>query len=203
MSFPLRLIQTAVGLAICGIGVTMTLQPQLGVSPWDVLHVGLADRAGLPVGTAIIITSCAVLLLGLLLGVRPGVGTIFDIVIVGTIVNLLLAANMLEGAGEWHYVWRVLLFLVGTFITGIGIAIYVGAHTGAGPRDGLMVALHHRLGWPIARARLAIEVLGLSGGLLLSGPVGVGTLLWAAAIGPSAGVAFRLLGQTPQPVVRD
>lgn len=202
-SYPARLAQTAIGLAICGVGVTITLQPALGVSPWDVLHVGLADLTGLPVGTAIIITSCAVLLVGLLLGVRPGVGTIFDIVIVGTTVNMLIGSGFLAAADQWAYMGRILIFLTGTFVTGLGIAIYVGAHTGAGPRDGLMVALHNRLKWPISRARLAIELLGLTGGLLLSGPVGLGTLLWAIAIGPSAGVAFRLLGQTPQPVVRD
>lgn len=203
MNYFKRLVQTALGLVICGTGVTLTLQPQLGVSPWDVLHVGLARAIDLPVGTAIIITSCAVLLIGLVLGVRPGVGTIFDIVIVGSTVNLLLSWNLAASADGWAYPLRIALFLLGTFITGIGIAIYVGAHTGAGPRDGLMVALHNRLNWPISRARLAIEMLGLIGGLLLSGPIGLGTLLWALAIGPSAGVAFRLLGQTPQPVVRD
>lgn len=188
---------------ICGTGVTMTLQPALGVSPWDVLHVGLADLIDLPVGTAIIITSCVVLVIGLLLGVKPGVGTIFDVVIMGSTVNLLMAWGLVAGSEEWAYPFRIALFLAGTFITGVGIAIYVGAHTGAGPRDGLMVALHNRLRWPISRARLAIELLGLTGGLVLGGPVGLGTLLWAIAIGPSAGIAFRILGQTPQPVVRD
>jgi uncharacterized membrane protein YczE len=202
-SYPARLVQTALGLVICGIGVTMTLQPALGVSPWDVLHVGLADLTDLPVGTAIIITSCIVLLIGLMLGVRPGVGTIFDVVIMGSTVNLLIAWGLAAESSEWIYPLRIALFLAGTFITGIGIAIYVGAHTGAGPRDGLMVALHHRLHWPISRARLVIELIALTGGLLLSGPIGLGTLLWTLAIGPSTGIAFRMLGQTPRPVLRD
>jgi uncharacterized membrane protein YczE len=202
-SYPLRLVQTAAGLGVCATGVTMTLRPELGVSPWDVLHVGLARVVGIPIGTAIILTSCIVLLIGLLLGVRPGVGTIFDIVIMGSTINLLLAAGFVESAAQWHYAARIGLFLAGTFITGLGIAIYVGAHTGAGPRDGLMVALHRRFNWPISRARLGIELMALVVGILLSGPVGLGTVLWALAIGPSAGVGFRLLGQTPQPVVRD
>lgn len=202
-SYPLRLVQTALGLGVCATGVTMTLQPALGVSPWDVLHVGMARVLSLPVGTAMIITSCIVLLLGLALGVRPGMGTIFDIVIMGSTVNLLLGWGFVGDADTWVIPLRIALFLAGTFVTGVGIAIYVGAHTGAGPRDGLMVAVHERLRWPISRARFSIELFALSVGLLLKGPIGIGTLLWAVAIGPSAGLAFRLLGQTPRPVVRD
>lgn len=192
-----KLSQTVGGLIICGIGVFMTLQPALGVSPWDVLHVGLARHTGLRVGTAIIITSLAVLLFGLLLGVRPGIGTLCDIVIVGTTVNLLGITGVLAEAETYTYPARIATFIAGVVITGLGIAIYVGAHLGAGPRDGLMVALHRRFSWPVWRARLAIELLGLTGGLLLAGPIGLGTVLWAALIGPSAAFWFRALGLKP------
>lgn len=197
MKFALKLLQTIGGLAICGIGVFFTLQASLGVSPWDVLHVGLAEHTGLKVGTAIIITSIAVLLLGLILGVRPGIGTICDILVVGTTVNILLDTGLLESADSFDIATRLTLFIAGTFITGLGIAIYVGAHLGAGPRDGLMVALHRRWAWPIWRARLAIELIGLTGGLLLSGPIGLGTVLWGALIGPSAAFWFKTLGLKP------
>lgn len=194
--FP-RLIQTIGGLATCGVGVFMTLQPALGVSPWDVLHVGLAHHTGLRVGTAIIITSVAVLLLGLLLGVKPGIGTICDILIVGSTVNLLLSLGLLANLAQGTLYLRIATFVGGVVITGLGIAVYVGAHLGAGPRDGLMVALHRRFHWPVWRARLAIELLGLTGGLILAGPIGLGTVLWAVLIGPSAGFWFRVLGLKP------
>lgn len=197
MKFAAKLIQTVGGLTICGIGVFFTLQPGLGVSPWDVLHVGLADVTGLRVGTAIIVTSIAVLLLGLLLGVRPGVGTICDILVVGSTVNVLLATGFLNGAESTSLIIRVLIFIIGVVITGLGIAIYVGAHLGAGPRDGLMVALHRRFHWPVWRARLAIELVGLVGGIALSGPLGLGTLLWGLLIGPAAGFWFKALGLKP------
>lgn len=197
MRFLGKLAQTVSGLAICGVGVFFTLQASLGVAPWDVLHVGLAHHTGLQVGTAIIITSIAVLLLGLLLGVKPGVGTICDILVVGTTVNLLLDTGFLHNAQANSLAVRLLLFVAGTFITGLGIAIYVGAHLGAGPRDGLMVALHRRWNWPIWRARLAIELVGLGGGLLLAGPIGIGTVLWGVLIGPSAAFWFRALGLKP------
>lgn len=197
MKFAAKLFQTVAGLTICGIGVFFTLQASLGVSPWDVLHVGLAHHTDLRVGTAIIITSVAVLILGLLLGVKPGVGTLCDILVVGTTVNILLGTGFLAHADQSSIALRVGLFVAGTFITGLGIAIYVGAHLGAGPRDGLMVALHRRWNWPIWRARLAIELVGLSGGLILAGPIGIGTLLWGLLIGPSAAFWFRTLGLKP------
>lgn len=197
MNFLRRLVQTIGGLMVCGLGVFFTLQPGLGVSPWDVLHVGLSQHTGLRVGTAIIVTSLAVLLLGLLLGVKPGIGTLCDILVVGSTVNVLLDLGWLNTAPEMGIVSRIAIFVIGVFITGFGIAVYVGAHLGAGPRDGLMVALHRRFDWPVWRARLLIELLGLTGGVLLSGPIGLGTLLWAALIGPSAGLWFRVLGLKP------
>lgn len=197
MRFALKLSQTVTGLMVCGVGVFFTLQAGLGVSPWDVLHVGLAHHTGLQVGTAIIFTSISVLILGLILGVRPGIGTICDILVVGSTVNLLLHFGLLRNADDSPIGIRIGLFLLGVFTTGLGIAVYVGAHLGAGPRDGLMVALHRRWHWPIWRARLAIELVGLTGGLLLAGPMGLGTLLWGALIGPSAGFWFRTLGLQP------
>lgn len=192
-----KLTQTVGGLVICGVGVFFTLQPGLGVSPWDVLHVGLAEVTGLRIGTAIIITSVAVLLLGLLLGVRPGIGTICDILFVGSTVNVLLITGFLSGVDDSNYLTRIATFVTGVVITGLGIAIYVGAHLGAGPRDGLMVALHRRFHWPVWRARLAIELVGLVGGLALSGPLGLGTVLWGLLIGPAAGFWFKVLGLKP------
>lgn len=197
MKFVLKLTQTVSGLICCGVGVFFTLQPKLGVSPWDVLHVGLANKVHLRVGTAIIITSVVVLLIGLLLGVRPGIGTLCDILIVGSTVNVLLITGVLEEAHAFVWPLRLLIFLSGVLITGLGIAIYVGAHLGAGPRDGLMVALHRRWGWPVWRARLLIECVGLAGGVALAGPIGLGTVLWGLLIGPSAGLWFKVLGLKP------
>ena len=94
------------------------------------------------------------------------------------------------------------LFLLGTVLTGLGIAIYVGAHVGAGPRDGLMIAFHQRFGWPVWRARIAIEAIGFTGGLILRGPVGLGSIIWTLVIGTSAGFWFKVLHLTPDFIER-
>lgn len=180
----------------------MALHAGLGVSPWDVLHVGLGHHLGIATGTAMIGTGFVVLLFGLLLGVKPGLGTICDILIVGNVVNLLYAHDPIAEATHWNFLLRVLLFSSGTVLTGLGIAIYIGAHVGAGPRDGLMIAFHQKFDWPVWKARLAIETIGLVGGLILQGPVGLGTLIWTLVLGWSAGIWFRVLNFTPDFVER-
>jgi uncharacterized membrane protein YczE len=180
----------------------MALHAGLGVSPWDVLHVGLGRHLHIATGTAMIGTGVVVLVLGLLLGVRPGLGTVGDILIVGNVLNLLYAHDPILNATHWNFVSRVALFSFGTALTGLGIAIYIGAHVGAGPRDGLMVAFHQRFGWPVWKARLAVEAIGLVAGLLLRGPVGLGTLIWTLLLGWSAGIWFRVLHLTPDFVER-
>jgi len=180
----------------------MALHAGLGVSPWDVLHVGLARQLHIATGSAMIGTGVVVLLTGLLLGVRPGLGTICDILIVGNTVNLLYANDPIAHAQEWLFIARVALFTTGTVLTGLGIAIYIGAHVGAGPRDGLMIAFHQRFSWPVWQARLAVEAIGLIGGLLLRGPVGLGTLIWTLFIGTSAGFWFKFLDLKPDFVER-
>ena len=81
-------------------------------------------------------------------------------------------------------------------LAGAGLAIatglYIGAHFGPGPRDGLMTGLAAR-GWSVRLARTVIEVVVVITGFLLGGTVGVGTLVFALAIGPLAHVFLPLL----------
>lgn len=193
--------QTIGGLIICGVGVFMALHSGLGVSPWDVLHVGLGHHLHVATGTAMIGTGIVVLFLGLLLGVKPGLGTVCDILIVGNVVNVLYAYDPIVNATKWHFIIRLAFFSAGTILTGLGIAIYIGAHVGAGPRDGLMIAFHKKLGWPVWKSRIAVESIGLLGGILLGGPVGIGTLIWTVLLGWSAGRWFRVLHLTPFVIV--
>lgn len=180
----------------------MALHAGLGVSPWDVLHVGLGHHLHIATGTAMIGTGVVVLLFGLLLGVRPGMGTICDILIVGNVVNLLYAHDPIADATNWHLLLRISLFSFGTVLTGLGIAIYIGAHVGAGPRDGLMLAFHQKFDWPVWKSRLAVEAIGLVGGIILQGPVGLGTLIWTLLLGWSAGMWFRVLNLKPDFIER-
>ncbi len=159
----------------------MLLLAGLGLDPWDVLHQGLSRRLGLGVGTWAIIAGLAVLLLWIPLRQRPGVGTLANVVLVGAVIDLMLATVPAPHAAAA----RVALLLGGVSLNGVATGAYIGAGLGPGPRDGLMVGLAAR-GHSIRVVRTMLEVSVLAAGWALGGTVGVGTVIYALAIGPLA-----------------
>jgi uncharacterized membrane protein YczE len=176
-----RLAQLFLGLILFGVSASMLLLAGLGLDPWDVLHQGLSRRLGLGVGTWGIIVGGAVLLLWIPLRLRPGFGTLSNVVVVGAVVDLILATVPAPHA----VTMRVVLLLGGVFLNGVATGAYIGAGLGPGPRDGLMTGWAAR-GHTIRVVRTAIEVSVLAVGWVLGGTVGVGTVVYALAIGPLA-----------------
>jgi uncharacterized membrane protein YczE len=177
-----RLVQLFLGLALYGVSLALVLRAGLGLAPWDVLHQGLAERTGLTVGQLVIIVSFLVLLLWFPIRQRPGFGTFANAVLVGVFVDLTMF--VLDDVHGWA--WRVLLLAAGVLLNGLATALYIGASLGPGPRDGLMTGLVRRTGRSVGFVRTVIEVSVLLVGWLLGGTVGVGTVLYAFAIGPLA-----------------
>lgn len=199
MSVLARLPQLLLGLFLFGAGLWLGLVAELGVGPWDVLTGGLAEQLGTPFGRTAIGVSVVVLVIALALRVRPGVGTLLNVVVIGAVIDLLLASPLLADLGEGPLLLRLAVTLLGIASVAAGSALYLGVHLGPGPRDGLMVAIHERTGWRVGTARAVLELGVLVLGVLLGGPVGVGTVLFAFGIGPCVQVAFRVLRQTPSP----
>ena len=193
----LRLLKLNTGLVLFGVGLWLGLVAELGVGPWDVLTGGLSQQLGTPFGRTAIGVSVVVLLIGLAARVRPGVGTLLNVVVIGVVIDVLLATPLLEHLDDQPVPLRLAATLLGIASVAAGSALYLGAHLGPGPRDGLMVAIHVRTGWRVGTARAALEAVVLVIGVLLGGPVGIGTLLFALGIGPAVQVAFRVLRQTP------
>ena len=198
-----RLAQLVLGLVLFGTGLWLGLQAALGVGPWDVLHGGLSERLGTPFGRTSIAVGFVVLVVAVLSGVRPGVGTVLDVLLVGAVIDVLLATPLLDRLGDGPLAVRLLVVALGIATVAVGSALYLGAHLGPGPRDGLMVAISQRTGWSVGTARGVLECTVLVLGVLLGGPVGPGTVAFALGIGPAVQVAFRVLRQTParRPVV--
>lgn len=190
-----RLTQLFVGLALYGVSLAFVLRAGLGLAPWDVLHQGLAEHLDATVGQMVIAVSFVVLLLWIPLRERPGFGTFANAVLVGVFVDLTLL--VLDPAQAWPA--RMLLLLGGVLLNGLATALYIGASLGPGPRDGLMTGLVRRTGRSVRLVRTVIEVTVLVVGFLLGGTVGVGTLLYAFAIGPVAHALLPLLTITPSP----
>ncbi|WP_432492363.1 YczE/YyaS/YitT family protein [Kineococcus gypseus] len=191
-----RLAQFVGGLVLAATGVWGSLQVQLGLSSWDVLHAGVAQRTGLSYGTVVAAVGVLVLVASGLLGVRPRPGTLVNVVLVAGLLDALLASSWLDGLASAPLPVRALALVLSVLALGFGGAVYIGAGLGSGPRDSLMVACHLR-GWPVGRSRALIEVSVLAVGWLLGGPVGVGTVLTALALGPVTQFAFRVLRQSP------
>jgi uncharacterized membrane protein YczE len=174
-----RAPRLAVGLVLLGVGIAMTLQARLGVSPYDVLHQGLAHRTGIAFGTVVVLVGVFVLLAWIPLRQRPGVGTIVNTLTVGYITNgtMLLIGTVHGLPLRWT------LLLGGVVVTALGIGVYIGCGLGPGPRDGLMTGIAAR-GHPLWFVRMLLELGALGVGWALGGDVGIGTLVFAFGIGP-------------------
>lgn len=189
-----RFAQLAAGLVLYGATAGMIVLAQLGLDPWDVLHQGLARTFGLGIGTWVIIVSLALLLAWIPLTLRPGIGTLANALVVGAVIDLLLAL-----AHPPHELWaRVLLLAGGVVGNGVATGLYIGAGLGPGPRDGLSVGIASR-GHSMRVVRTSVEATVLVTGLILGGTVGIGTLAYALLIGPITHVTIPALAITRSP----
>lgn len=177
--FPRRLVQLYIGLVLYGISDAMLVLAALGLDPWDVFHQGLARHSPFPIGTWSIIVGAIVLLLWFPLQQRPGLGTVSNVFVIGLVINAVLALVPVPTS----LAVRIVTLGGAVLLNGIATGAYIGAGMGPGPRDGLMTGLVSR-GGSIRVVRTGIELTVLIAGFLLGGTVGVGTLVYALAIGP-------------------
>jgi uncharacterized membrane protein YczE len=152
----------------------------LGLAPWDVLHSGVIQHVPITLGQAVIALSFVVLVLWVPLRETPGIGTIANAVLVGLAADATLAVLGPAGA-TW---WGMVLLTAGVALNALATAMYIGAQLGRGPRDGLMTGLARRTGASLRLVRTVLEVTVVLVGLVLGGVLGVGTVLYALAIGP-------------------
>ena len=142
----------------------------------------------------------AVLVVATLIGgVRPGIGTIANMIGIGLFADLMLATEIGTGLMDGPIAARIALDLLGIATIGIGSALYIGAELGTGPRDSLMVMLSRRARMRIGVARAIIEGTALLAGIALGGAAGLGTALFAIGIGPAVDLAFRIFGMEVRP----
>ncbi|ELP67465.1 putative membrane protein [Streptomyces turgidiscabies Car8] len=182
------MVQLYTGLALYGASSALLVESGLGLEPWGVLHQGLAELTGLTIGVVSIFVGAAVLLLWIPLRQRPGLGTVSNVFVVGLAMDGTLAlvpdAHTLAA--------RIPLLVAGIVLNGVATGLYIAASFGPGPRDGLMTGLHRITGRSIRLVRTAIEVAVVATGFALGGTVGIGTVLYALAIGPLAQLFLRV-----------
>jgi uncharacterized membrane protein YczE len=166
----------------------LLVEAHLGLDPWDVFHQGLSRRTPLSIGSAVIVVSGVVLLLWIPMRQRLGLGTISNAIVIGIAIDVTLALVPAPvGLG-----WRAIVMVGAVVLNGLATGLYIGAGLGPGPRDGLMTGLAARGRFSIRAVRTAIEVTVLALGWLLGGTVGIGTVVYALAIGPLAQIFIPL-----------
>jgi uncharacterized membrane protein YczE len=177
---PRRLVQLYAGLALYGLSIALLVQAQLGLMPWSVLDQGIARSTGISLGTSTILVGALVLLAWVPLRQRPGLGTVSNVLVIGLALDLSLAVLPdVDGLAL-----RVALLVAGVGLNALATAAYIGVELGPGPRDGLMTGLVRRTGRSVRLVRTGIEVTVVVLGALLGGTIGLGTVLYALAIGP-------------------
>ena len=163
-----------------------------GASPWSVLAQGISLNVNLSIGTITLLISIAVLILWIPLGQKPGMGTIFNALIIAIMIDLCIKYVPTPS----NYIYQLLLAVISVIMVGIGGGIYLVSNLGAGPRDGLMIGLQKLTNFPIAVVRAILEISVVSIGWYLGGTVGVGTLLFAFGIGPCVALGLYLVDKT-------
>jgi uncharacterized membrane protein YczE len=192
-----RLLGLVFGLLLCAAGIVALLESELGLSPWDVLHQGLAQHSPLSYGTANIAVGVAVLGCSWLLGARVGVGTVANASLIGLFIEVLVRVPAVDALSDEGLAVRSVVLVVGIALVAVGSAFYLGGALGAGPRDSLMLVLALRSGWRIGVVRTLLESSVVVAGAFLGGTIGIGTIAFALLIGPLLEASFWLLARTP------
>lgn len=194
-----RLVLLFGGLFIFALAMALSLRCNLGAASWAVLHDGISRRTPLSIGVATQTVGFLMIGVSWLAGVRPGFGTLANMIMVGLYLDLILWVDIIPLADP--YPLRVAMLLAGIAMLGLASALYIKAGFGAGPRDSFMLAVHRRTRLRIGKVRWMMEVSAVAVGILLGGAFGVGTIIFAMLVGVAVDVFFNLLNVRVTPSV--
>ncbi|WP_160672365.1 hypothetical protein [Clostridium sp. C8-1-8] len=184
-------IRMLLGFLLCACGTVMALNSRLGLSPWDVFHQGLTKVTGITLGQASIIVGIVIVIITSVLGLKVGIGTIANMIVIGCFIDLIIYTKLIPVCNS---IGTGMLMMIGSlFVSAIGSYFYIGCEMGCGPRDGLMIALVKLTSKPISLIRFGIEMGALIIGWILGGFVGVGTFITAFGIGYCVQIVYKLL----------
>lgn len=190
MEYFKRLLKLSGGLLLFGVGTVFTISTNLGFSPWQVFHKGLSNVTGLTLGQASISVGLIIIIINAIFKENMGIGTILDMIIVGVVVDVVSAMNIIPFVNG---LWGIGMIVIGLFIISMGSYLYLSSCFGAGPRDGLMVTLTKLTRLPVGLIRGGIELTAVLIGWLMGGPVGIGTIVSVLAIGSCIQLVFSIM----------
>lgn len=185
-----KLIKLMIGFIFCAVGIVLTINANLGLSPWDVLHEGISKTTGITMGNANILVSAIVLALNVFWGENLGLGTILNMLIIGRLIDIIMLNNLIPVANNFGM--GILMIVIGMILLSVGCYLYIGVGIGSGARDGMMVALQKRSGRPIRVVRGFLEIGVVIIGFLLGGTIGIGTIITSIGLGYCMQFIFKI-----------
>ena len=196
--FIVRILNLIFGLFLYALGVVLSIRANIGYAPWDVFHAGLAQKTGMSIGIASILTGIVVVGIVLVLGEKIGLGTILNMILIGVFIDLILMSEIIPK--QERFIFGLLMLIIGLFVISLGSYFYIKAAFGAGPRDSLMVVLNRKTKLPVGVCRSTIELTVTIIGWFLGGMAGIGTVISVIAIGFFVQLTFYLLKFVPSAV---
>ena len=185
-----KITRLMIGYFLYGVGIVMSVNAGLGLSPWGVFSQGLSVQLGMTLGTAVMTSGAVILILDIILGERIGWGTVGNVYFIGTFIDLVDASGIIPVCDTIFL--RLLQVILSLAVVSMATYLYLSARMGSGPRDGLMVALTKRTGKQVGLIRTMIESTVLIAGYLMGGIVGWGTLIMSLGIGPLIQFTFKV-----------
>ncbi|MGV8907147.1 MAG: YczE/YyaS/YitT family protein [Acetobacterium sp.] len=194
-SYILRFLKLNFGLFLYGLGIIITMRANVGYAPWEVLHSGISQTLGVSIGLINTSVGAIIVVISCLLGEKIGIGTIFNMFMIGLFMDLILFLNFIPLIQNFWIGSAAMIF--GLFIIALGTYFYISSSFGAGPRDSLMVAITRKTKLPVGLCRGILEVSVVIIGWFLGGQVGLGTVLSAFAIGICVQIIFSIFNFDP------
>jgi uncharacterized membrane protein YczE len=179
-----------IGLFICMVGVVLMINANIGYAPWEVFHVGLANKIGLSLGVTIILASVIIVIAVTFIGEELGLGTIFSMILPGVYIDLIYFMNIIPKLNS--ILFGIPMLIAGLFIMALGTYFYIKSGFGVGPRDNLMVVLARKTKMPVGLCRSIVELLVTAIGWFLGGMIGVGTVISVIGIGFCVQIIFKI-----------
>ena len=193
-----RFIQLQLGLCLFGLGITLMLGANIGLDPWSAFHQGLSTHSGLTFGRVTQLIGLALIVISYMaFRERPGLGTVFNMGVIGPWVDLFRDQPWCPEATDWLV--GTAQFLGGMVLMGFAVGLYIAAQLGAGPRDGFVLGMARRSGKSVRFVRVAMEAIVLVGGWVLGAPIGAGTVIFALGMGPLMQTFLRVFGMLKPP----
>lgn len=180
-----RYIIFFIGISILTLGVSLTVKSDIGAGSYDSINFALSNKLNLSVGVTISLTSLFIVFLAAI--VRKSkikLTTFITSIIIGIFTDFWV--DIISYISINEVFMKIVVFLIGSILVCLGLAIYVSSNLPATPVDDFMLALTEKKGLSLGVSKLSIDVVCIIFAVLLDGPIGIGTIILTLLVGPCA-----------------